>query len=143
MTLAFLDDQPEDVLETLHELLEARRLPAATMRPLAFAAMGSTPRAVVLDLAPDAGLTALHDTIRSAARQSGMALPRARFRPHVTLARYSRTAPCDTERLPGTLAKIGAPDLVPMPATAATLWSSTLTPDGPIYEPVASYRIAA
>lgn len=143
VTLAFLDDQPEETLETLHDVLETRPLPAATLRALAYVALGTVPRAVVLDLASDAGLTALHDAVRGATRQAGLTLPRTRFRPHITLTRHSRSAPADTGRLPGILTRIGAPDLAPQAALAATLWASTLTPDGPIYEPMASYRIAA
>ena len=46
LTLAFLDDQPEDRLEALHDTLEAKPLPTATLRPMAFAALGSAqPRA--------------------------------------------------------------------------------------------------
>ena len=94
LTLAFLDDQPEDRLAALHDALEARLLPAATLRPLAFALLGSSkPRALALDVAPDAGLSALHEAVRGACRGAGIALPRERFRPHVTLARYGATAP--------------------------------------------------
>ncbi|MEM8824739.1 MAG: 2'-5' RNA ligase family protein, partial [Pseudomonadota bacterium] len=59
LTLAFLDDQSEACLEALHETLEAKPLPRATLTPLAYALLGSgRPRAVVLDIAADPGLTA-------------------------------------------------------------------------------------
>ena len=144
LTLAFLDDQPEERLEALHEMLEARPLPSATLQPTAFALLGSSrPRAVVLDLAPKPDLAALRDAVRRAARSTGMALTRERFRPHVTLLRFSGSAPPDAGRLPAALARLGMPELDAQAAGSATLWASTLTPDGPIYDPLATYRLAA
>ncbi len=144
LTLAFLDDQAEITLEALHDALEARSLPAATLRPLAFALLSANcPRAIVLDLAPDPTLTALRDTVRRAVAEAGITLPRERFRPHVTLLRFSPSAPPDTGRLPAALTRLGAPQLGPQQAGGVTLWSSTLTPDGPIYDPLATYRLAA
>ncbi|SDZ05785.1 2'-5' RNA ligase [Jannaschia faecimaris] len=144
LTLAFLDDQPEDRLATLDETLDARPLPAATLRAVSYEALGAgQPRAVVLDVAADDGLTSLRDRVRSAARTAGITLARDRFRPHMTLTRYSRSAPCDTDRLPGLLARLGRPDLPPVQATGATLWSSVLTPDGPLYEPLSTYPLRA
>ena len=142
VTLAFLDDQPEDRLDALHEALEARPLPAATLTPLAYAAFGrDRARLVALDLAPDPGLAALRDRVRAAARSAGIDLPRERFRPHVTLVRFGATAPPDAARLPRALAGLGAPAMAPAPAPLAVLWASTLTPDGPVYEPIASYPV--
>lgn len=144
LTLAFLDDQPTEVLGALHDTLDARALPAVPLRPAAFALLGAVrPRAVVLDLAPDPALSALRDTVRRAATNAGITLPRERFRPHITLLRFSTSAPPDTGRLPAALARLGAPDLPPQTASGVTLWSSLLTPDGPIYETLASYRSSA
>ena len=139
VTLAFLDDQPEDRLEDLHEALEARALPEAVLRAAAYAPI-SAGRAVVLDLAADPGLAALHEAVRGAVRAAGIALPRARLRPHVTLRRASRRVPFDMGRLPARLAALGAPGMAPAPAGTVALWGSTLTPEGPIYETLATYR---
>lgn len=139
LTLAFLDDQPEARLEALHEELGARRLPAAELIPTAFGVFGGgAPRAVVLDVAPAPGLTALRDAVRRAVRAAGIDLPRERFRPHVTLCRYSSTARADA-RLLERLAKLGPPGMEPAPAGAVLLMGSTLTPQGPIYEALATY----
>ena len=142
VTLAFLDDQPEDRLAALHEALEGRALPGAILRPQGYAAFGDPPRLVALDLVAEPGLAALRDAVRRTARGAGIDLGRERFRPHVTLRRASRSAPFDMGRLPRAMAGLGAPDLAPVAAGAAVLWSSTLTPDGPIYEPLASYPLA-
>ncbi|WP_299836524.1 RNA 2',3'-cyclic phosphodiesterase [uncultured Jannaschia sp.] len=141
VTLAFLDDQSEAVLEALHESLETRALPAPTLRPAGLAVLGTKPRAVVLDLVPDPALTQLREAVRSAARGAGIELSRERFRPHVTLLRYGSTRPADPIRLPRALSGIGMPEVAPAPVRLATLWSSTLTPDGPLYEPLATYPL--
>ncbi|MEM7491593.1 MAG: RNA 2',3'-cyclic phosphodiesterase [Pseudomonadota bacterium] len=144
LTLAFLDDQPEDRLEALHEGLEVKPLPRAMLTPLAYALLGSgRPRAVVLDVAAEPGLVALRDTVRRAAQAAGIQLGRERFRPHVTLLRFSTSAPPDVGRLPAALTRLGAPVMAPEAAGGVTLWSSTLTPDGPLYDPLATYRLAA
>jgi len=144
VTLAFLDDQPEQRLEALSDALSAKRLSAATLRPLAFAALGARkPRAVVLDLTPGADLTALRETVRNAARSAGIDLPRERFRPHVTLVRFPNSAPSETSDLPATISRLGVPSMPQAPVTGAMLWSSVLTPRGPIYEPLAAYPLRA
>jgi 2'-5' RNA ligase len=144
LTLAFLDDQPEARLEALHEGLEARALPRAALRPSGYALLGSgRPRAVVLELVAEPGLAALRDAVRAAARGAGIELSRERFRPHVTLVRFSASAPPDAGRLPSALSRLGAPMMAPETAGMATLWSSVLTPGGPLYEPLATYRLAA
>jgi 2'-5' RNA ligase len=139
LTLAFLDDQPEERLEALHEELEARSLQAAELVPAAYGVFGGgKPRVVVLDVAPTPDLTALRETVRRAVRAAGIALARERFRPHVTLVRHSASAPPDP-RLAERLAALGPPDMPPAQAGAVTLWGSTLTPTGPVYEALASY----
>ncbi|MEM8825097.1 MAG: 2'-5' RNA ligase family protein, partial [Pseudomonadota bacterium] len=131
-------------LEALHETLEAKPLPRATLTPLAYALLGSgRPRAVVLDIAADPGLTALREMVRRAAQGAGIPLARERFRPHITLLRFSASAPPDAGRLPTALTRLGTPAMAPEVASGVTLWSSTLTPDGPLYDPLATYRLAA
>ncbi|MGB3408801.1 MAG: 2'-5' RNA ligase family protein, partial [Jannaschia sp.] len=68
VTLAFLDDQPRERLEALHEALEIRALPTARLSPRGFAAIGTPPRLLALDLDETPGLTALHTAVRSATR---------------------------------------------------------------------------
>lgn len=140
LTLLFLDDQPQDRLQLLDDILRDTPIPPVELTPLAFAPLGSkTPRAVVLDVVRTDTLVALRDTARRAARQAGIALSKDRLRPHITLTRYSGTAPADYTRLQGALARLGAPDLSAAMAHPVTLWSSTLTPEGPIYDALATY----
>lgn len=144
ITLAFLDDQPEATLEALHGTLTIRALPTATVAPLAYSVLGGRDlRAAVLDLTATPDLTQLRDSVRGAARLAGLSLPRERFRPHVTLTRYSRSRPADRSRMTRVLTQLTTEGLPPTPAGALTLWSSTLTPDGPIYDPLATYPMRA
>ncbi|MGR3762041.1 RNA 2',3'-cyclic phosphodiesterase [Roseobacteraceae bacterium NS-SX3] len=91
LTLAFLDDQPETVLSALHQELERLQAPVLS---LAFRGLetfgGKTPRVLAAATAPDPDLARLRSQVREAARSAGIALPRERFRPHVTLARFPR-----------------------------------------------------
>ena len=137
LTLAFLDERPEAALEALAEEISARPLRAAPLRPVGVAPFGDG-GTVALDVATDPALVALHDTVRLAARGAGIDLPRRRFRPHVTLARLGRGA---RDRLPGALSGLGHVELPEVRAEAITLWSSTLTPDGPIYEPIETWPL--
>ena len=141
VTLAFLGDVGEERLEALSAALSGRRLRAATLRPAGYAAFGpGAPRAVALDLSAEPALAALRDAVRSAAREAGIELRRERFRPHVTLLRLgAREGRAAGAVLPGALAALGAPEMATARATAVTLWSSTLTPDGPLYDPLESW----
>ena len=137
LTLAFLDDQAPSALEALAEELSGRPMRAAALRPVGVVPF-SEGGTVALEVAADPALVALHDTVRLAARGAGIDLPRRRFRPHVTLARLRRGA---RERLAGAMAALGHIDLPEARAGAVTLWSSTLTPEGPIYEPLDSWPL--
>ncbi len=144
LTLAFLDDQPEERLEALHEMLEARRLGAAAMQPLAWSVFGAgRARLVALELAATAELSALRDRVRSACRAAGIDLSRERFRPHVTIIRFPASAPPDMARLPGEVEGLGLPTMESATARQATLWTSALTPGGPVYEAMTSYPLRA
>lgn len=144
VTLAFLGEQPEARLEALAEALSGRALRAADLRAVGYGAFGAgTPRLLALDLAATDGLVALRDAVRGAAREALIELPRERFRPHVTLVRF----PAGGGRpggaaLGGVMAELGAPGLPPARAGALTLWCSTLTPDGPIYDPLEAWPLS-
>jgi 2'-5' RNA ligase len=144
LTMAFLDDQPEAQLEALHEMLEAKPAEAVTLNPGEYSVFGSKrARLVALDVAATPDLSALRDRMRQTCRSAGIDLPRERFRPHVTLVRFPASAPPDPVRLPRALAGLGPPDLSPATARLAVLWSSDLTPGGPVYTPLAQYPLGA
>ena len=144
LTLAFLGEASDAQLEEVASLLSHKALKGAEMRPHGFDALRGKkdPRAVALMLATNDELTALRDAVRSAARQAGIDLPRERFRPHVTVARFAPGRErFTTEGIHGMLTEMGHPEVQPARATALTMWSSTLTPEGPVYEPLQSWPL--
>ncbi|MCG7522633.1 RNA 2',3'-cyclic phosphodiesterase [Ruegeria sp. Ofav3-42] len=133
LTLAFLDDQPEETLEAMHE-----ELLTLAVRPfsITFAGIECYGRALTVRAADCSPLTALHRKVQTAARRAGIILPRRRFRPHVTIARFKpeqretiehASRPCIISALPEML------------VANFTLFQSTLRPEGPLHDALAHY----
>lgn len=144
LTLAFLGDQEEVALEGLHyELDKIRTAPFA----LRFSGLGTfggdRPRVLFADVIPDPALTDLHRRVNGALRRAGIAAPRERFHPHVTLARFGAGAnPEVADRLRRYLAEHGAPMLPDIAVSDFGLYESTLHPSGVRYELLAEYAFA-
>lgn len=143
VTLAFLDDQPETMAKAVHERLCEVDLPAFDMRIRGLDVISrKQPRLVCAGVDASEPLTALRRKIRTRVREAGVDLPRQRFRPHVTLARFATTLPrYKLDRLGGFLERHGAMALEPIRADHFTLYQSRLTPDGPRYDPLADYPL--
>ncbi|AVO39011.1 RNA 2',3'-cyclic phosphodiesterase [Pukyongiella litopenaei] len=139
LTLAFLDDQPEPALEELHG--ELGDLGAAAF-DLTLAGLGvfggDRPRLLYADIAPNTALSDLHRAVMGAARRAGMQLPRRRFHPHVTLARFGAG---DAAGLGGFIAAHGATPLPGFRATGFGLYRSILRPDGAVHDMLAGYNL--
>lgn len=94
LTLAFLDDQPDHVLDELHQELEAQ-----TTTPLSLTVQGvgrfgaEKPRLVFANAIKSKALEELRHGVHSAARRSGITLRHEKFHPHITLARISGRPP--------------------------------------------------
>ncbi len=144
LTLAFLGEQDAPTLEELHYGLETLAGPGGVLTLPALAAWGGrTARVVVAEATATEELRRLNRKVRSLAHGAGIVLPRQRFRPHVTLARIGAGAtPEATERLRTWLAARGALHLPAMPVREVALYSSTLRPDGAVYEVLARYPLA-
>lgn len=134
LTLAFLDDQPEDVLETLHEELLLIRLPAFQVPLQGLAMFG---QALAAEAEPVPPLAQLQGAVLSAARRAGIPLPRRRFRPHVTFARF-KTRGAGFTRYLSENAAASLPDLQ---AARFSLCASTLRPQGALHEELAQYSL--
>ncbi|MBE1282513.1 MAG: RNA 2',3'-cyclic phosphodiesterase [Rhodobacteraceae bacterium] len=133
LTLAFLDDQPEELLEDLHEELSTLRAAPFTIE---LAGLGVFGTAIHVPASDNPNLTALYDRITSACRRVGIPLQRRRFRPHVTLARLGKgqsPPPLKTE-----LSDFQIPAL---PVTQVALYHSILHPKGARHEELASYQL--
>ncbi|WP_052261738.1 RNA 2',3'-cyclic phosphodiesterase [Leisingera sp. ANG-M1] len=143
LTLAFLDDQPEQVLQTLHQELSEIRAPELQLKFQGVEAFGGRlPRVLAATVQKTPELSRLRDRVRSACQAAGIELQRERFRPHVTLARFPR------QFQPGQLEKIvlflqeSAGFSLEAEGAGFALFQSTLTPGGARYEVLAEYPLS-
>jgi 2'-5' RNA ligase len=103
---------------------------------------GRMPRILFAAVAPDPGLSRLRDQVRRAAERAEIDLPRERFRPHITLARFARQMPeHSAKRLGAFLQAQGDFSLPEVRIDHMALYRSTLTPDGARYEVLADYPL--
>ncbi|MBV2359299.1 RNA 2',3'-cyclic phosphodiesterase [Thalassococcus sp. CAU 1522] len=141
LTLAFLDDQPEDALAEIDFGLSALRAAPVPLRLAGLTSFGGDHgQALALIADPDPALIALHDAVRRAVMAAGVTLPRRRFRPHVTIARLRRgdTARPDMQAALATQAGVALP---PALADRLALVGSTLAPGGARHEILATYPL--
>ena len=141
LTLAYLGDTPEDVLEVLHDLLQSARLPAPQITFDGLGTFAEMERGLTFAaVRPNDTLTTLQAKTAQLARQAGADLPRRRFRPHVTLTRANRQPKGPArDRL---AAAIGMPiDIPGFTAHALNLYHSNLSPTGARHEVLASYPL--
>lgn len=143
LTLAFLDDQPEDLLAELHEGLSAAMLPAPELRISGLDLFGGrSPKLLFAAVEPDPVLKALRDRVLSEARAAGIALKRERFRPHITLARFRPgMGPDEQAKLGQFLEEKGGVTLPPFRPAGFALFGSTLRPEGAVHEVLAEYPL--
>lgn len=143
LTLAFVGEVDEVSAAGLHEEMERLRAPGFDLQAKGIGTFGgSSPRALWAGTAPEPQLPRLRDKIHSGLRRAGLELPRERFRPHFTLARFRRRLSGDeVERLRQFVQERS--DFVAMPFAVEefALFRSTLRPTGPIYERLVAYPL--
>ncbi len=141
LTLVFLGEQAEDLLEQLHHGLESIKIPAFDLQFDGLGTFGGEATKILFArIANNPALTELHRQVRRAAHHAGITLPRERYKPHVTLARFGRGGQWrDAERLEGFIAQHAQVGLPPFPVTGFSLFQSTLHRDGAIHEQLAGY----
>lgn len=144
LTLAFLDDQPPAMLGALHEALSDLDCPGFDLGLAGLDLFGGKrPRLLYLRARPEPALLELHKKLREVARRLGIDLPRERFRPHVTLARFrqdmTEAAAADLGRF---LAARGDAAFAGFPVTCYHLFGSSLHPDGARHERLAQYPLS-
>jgi 2'-5' RNA ligase len=146
LTLAFLGEHPMPVVEDVHHALGTIRTPAF---PLSLAGLGlfgaDRPRVLHAEVAPDPGLKHLRAKVLQAAREAGLEFDRARFHPHVTLARFAAGAltPDEIARLHAFVLRGAAFRAGPFDAERFVLYRSRLGRDGSHYEELADYPLLA
>lgn len=142
LTLCFVGEAvPDDVLQSLHESLEALRLPAIEVALQGIGHFGGTkPRAVYAAVRSDPALDHLQAKMTTAARRAGCTIPHTRFVPHVTLGRFTRLPAEDIPRLERAIVAGAAFRLQPFRVGEVTLFASTLG-DPPRYDVLATYPL--
>ena len=142
LTLAFLDDQTEHVLRELHEALSDISLHSFEVRLSNLEVLGGRwPGAVAISADGGEVLTELFRKVSRVVRETGISLPRRRFRPHVTLNRINRDPdPVGRAKLQEFLG-VATVEPVCFRADHFTLVESRLTPSGAIYEALGEYDL--
>lgn len=141
VTLAFLGEQPDDLVEAAHFALEEVRFPAFSLQLQGldiFRGQG----VLWAGLRDSTQIAALQSKVLSALYGAGLALERRRFRPHVTLARLPRMTPEEEARLAGVMARWDSFPSPPIEVEDFALYSSRLTQTRAIHEELARYPLA-
>jgi 2'-5' RNA ligase len=143
LTLAFLGDQPGELLEEVHHGLERLAEPSFELGLAGLDTFdGREPRVLYVGVAKNPALEQLQRRVRAALYASGLTLSRTRFRPHVTLARFRPgMALNDLERLRRFLSEQADFALEPVPVTGFSLYSSILRPEGAQHDLLARYPL--
>lgn len=142
ITLAFLDDQPHEALQDLHEVLEATSLPAVTAEFSGLEPLGGKVQSVLGLMV--SGVDRLQKHVMSCLRQAGITLPHHRFRAHVTVARLPRKPlPADMIALGHVLEIHGAVRFPDAQMDTLSLYRSELRPQGARYEVLADYPLTS
>lgn len=141
LTLAFLGEMTADRLEAVHEAAETIVAAPFAVELQGLEAFGGARSGVLAaGIAPEPRLAALAGKIRAQLAGAGLALPRERFRPHVTLLRLG-----PSDAAPDALARILARHADfragPVPVTGFSLLRSHLGAKGARYEELCRYAL--
>jgi len=142
LTLLFLGEQPDALLEAAHDAFCALRLPEFDLELSGLGLFGGDrPTSVHASAVALDPLMRVQRKIATAARRAGVDLPARRFVPHVTLGRFRPPPPEDRMRLERAVAMQGWFRAGPVPVTEFVLYRSTLTRQGSRYDDLARYPL--
>lgn len=142
LTLVFLGEQPERLLEDLHEALLALRLPAFDLDLSGLGLFGGDrPRNVYAGVAPNDALMHLQRKVETAARRAGIAVEARRYIPHVTLGRFRPPGIEVTMRLERAVVEQGGFRAGPMRVRDFVLYESLRAGETMRYEALARYPL--
>jgi 2'-5' RNA ligase len=144
LTLLFLGEQPDTLLEAAHDAFAALRLPGFELELSGLGLFGGDrPTSVHAGAVASVPLMRLQRKIATAAMRAGVDLPARRFVPHVTLGRFRPPPPEDRMRLERAVAMQGGFRAVPVPMTEFVLYRSTLSRHGSRYDALVRYPLMA
>lgn len=142
LTLVFLGEQPDAVLEAAHEGFAAiRAAPFALSLAGVDTFGGAAPRLVHVPVAPSDALAALQARVARAAQLAGAAPEHRRYLPHVTLARTRPRGP-DLMRLEQAVAGLANFHAGPFEVRDFRLYRSDLGGGPARYTELARYPFA-
>ncbi len=143
ITVAFLGEHPEPLIEDVHLALDNIRAPAfeLTLDGLGLFG-GDKPRVLYAEVQPEPMLAHLREKVLQAARGAGIRMDRARYNPHVTLARFNNGLKGeDAEKMRNFTVRRMALKAGPFEVDEFHLYRSNLGRKGPIYEELAAYPL--
>jgi 2'-5' RNA ligase len=142
LTLSFLGEQPDPVLEAVHEALLSLRLSAFALTLAGFGLFGGDcPRALYAAAIPDAPLLRLQHKVEVIARRAGAVIEARRFIPHVTLGRFRPPGLDAAMRLERAVVDRAGFRAGPMEVRDFVLYRSILSHPSPRYEVLARYPL--
>ncbi|MEO8557866.1 MAG: RNA 2',3'-cyclic phosphodiesterase [Rhodospirillales bacterium] len=143
ITLRFIGEIDQGQARDLDEMLLGLRAPAFTLQIAGVGHFGDDkPRVLYATMAPNPALDHLRRKVDSAVARAGVKLEGGKYRPHVTLARFSGRDLAG-HHLAQFLASHGLLRSEPFAVERFCLFSSLIRPDGPIYTVEADYALTA
>ncbi|HMS94023.1 MAG TPA: RNA 2',3'-cyclic phosphodiesterase [Tabrizicola sp.] len=143
LTLVFLGDCTEPMLEAAHEGFEAMAAPGLSLSLQGLGLFGKErPHCAWAGVAPSDALIRLQAKAETIARRLGCPVETRKFVPHVTLGRFPVPPPADAVRLERAVAMGATFRSEPWLVSELTLWRSHLTGKAPRYEVLARYPLA-
>jgi 2'-5' RNA ligase len=127
----------------IHEVLEQIQIAPFTVATSGLGVLGDRdPRLVWAGIETNEALERLREKVRRAAARSGVDLPRERFRPHVTLARFKgRMADRDRSQLDASLSSGVSLTRVTFDVDRFVMYRSTRHQTGATYDPMVEYLL--
>ncbi len=139
LTLVFLGEQPEPVLETAHEGFARIRIAPFPLELRGLGLFGGgKPRLAWAGVAPSEPLARLQAKAERAAREAGCKIETRRFTPHVTLGRLPAMPADDRLRLERAVAESRF-QVPPFMVEEMVLYRSTPGKTGSHYDELARY----
>ncbi len=143
LTVAFLGEHPEPVIEDAHYALAGVRTEAFDLTLEGLGLFGDArPKVLHAGVRPERGLTRLREKVVQAARSAGLGMSRERYQPHVTLARFGRGLDgADALRVRDFAGRGAGFRSDRFRVAEFGLWRSFLGRSGAVYEEMASYAL--